>query len=208
MRKLAALICTVGLLGIAGQAGATTFWTLQASVPIAMGGVSGSIDPVGSFAGALGLTDVGGNLVPDEGGAVQGTDVFVVDITLSGGSASIDEVGITLGTALFFLNPVEAGAYADAGTAPGSVLADDQINFQGLFDFSGDTIDAGETSVRLFVTYSPEGDVLGGETVNFMISSGTDFTVQGLVIPEPATLALVATGLALVGVARSRRRSI
>jgi len=180
-------------------------FTLSSAVALSQDGVSGSINPVSSDSGAFLLTN----------GTVSFAtqDVFIVDITLNAVSASVDALGITVGTTLFFLNPAGAGAFDDTGSGdigPTAVLADSIINFQGLFTF-GTPLAAGQTSVRLFVTHSPQGDIAGGETVNFMVSSGTDFTVQGTVtqLPEPGTLVLLLAGgvFALAPAAlRARRR--
>ena len=61
--------------------------------------------------------------------------------------------------------------------------------------------------MRLFVTHEPLGDMVAGQTVNFMISSGADFTVQGEIVPEPGTLTLVGAGLATLGAAARCRRT-
>ncbi len=209
MRKLTLLLATLILLA-AAPAGAIVF-TLENPVALNQNGVSGTINPVLGFVDLMDpllISDVGGNLVPDEGGvSFAGVDVFVVDITLDGGSASIDAIGITVSTPQFFLNPVGAGAFDDGGglTEPTSVLADNQVQLGGQFDFSGDTIDAGETTVRLFLTYSPLGDLQIGQQVNFMVSAGTDFTVIGTTLPEPTTALLVGGGLLAIALARPRR---
>ena len=96
-------------------------------------------------------------------------------------------------------------AFADVGKAPSAVLADSVINFQGLFSFAP-TLNATETTVRLFTTHFPQGDIANGQSVAFMISSGTGFTVQG-VIPEPSTILLLGVGLAALALQRRRAAS-
>ena len=80
------------------------------------------------------------------------------------------------------------------GQAPSGVTANG-LTLLGLFDFIPDTLDAAESSARLFVTYNPAGSALGvGSTANFMIHSGTSFTVQGTLVPEPGSALLLAMG--------------
>ena len=57
----------------------------------------------------------------------------------------------------------------------------------------------------LFITYNPAGSALDvGSTANFMISSGTDFTVQGTIaeVPEPSSLLLLAGALGVLAIRR------
>jgi hypothetical protein len=200
----AALVAGLSTLMLAPAAWALPY-TLLAPVPIDGSnnggtGVVGVIRPVTDFTGAILLSDGIVNA------GFLGQDVLAVDFVLDAGSAPVDAFSLTVGTSLFFQNPVGAGAFDDVGSgdiAPTAVLADSTIAFQGLFTFAV-PLQAGETSVRLFLTYDPEGQIIGLETVSFMVSSGTDFTVQGIV-PEPQTLLLVAGGLAVLA-AHSRGR--
>jgi len=221
-RALSARALAVSIVlcvGAAGEAGALAF-TLDSSVAINSGnnalGVDGELRPVSDLSGSLLLSDVGGNLTPDEGGASTsstGQDIFVVDLILNSGSSSVDALGITVGSPLFFLNPQSAGAFDDTGSGdigPTSVLADSLSTLAGVFTF-GTPLAANQTSVRLFVTHSSEGDIAAGQTVTFMVSSGTDFTVQGTtgsIVPEPGAGMLLTAGLLLwFGLGSYRPRS-
>lgn len=187
--------------GFAEVAVAAPF-TLAAPVSIVGGesgnpGVVGTLQPVAlgaSLSDPLGLTDGDVSFVTN--------DVLVVRLSLAAVSLSVDSLGIGAASTPLFGNPVGAGAYADAGQAPSGVTAS-PLNLIGLFDFTGDLLSAGESTVRLFVTYGPAGSALSaGLTANFMISSGTDFTMQGTLIPEPASLLLFAAGLLVVSLRR------
>lgn len=153
-------------------------------------GVVGTLHPValdGSLADPLGLTDGNVSFVTN--------DVLLVRLSLAVGSAPVDSLGIGALSNPFFGNPVGAGTYADADVSPDSVVVSGVL-LAAIFDFNPTTLSAGQSSVRLFLTYSPEGSALApGGTANFMISSGTDFTVQGTLIPEPSSVLLFATGI-------------
>ncbi len=198
--RWAALILTV--IGLAGNATAG-FFTIDGPFVIDVTnnglGVIGTLNPVMNFSGSLGLTD--GNV------DFTTVDALVVDLTLGDDSALMGGIGIAASNSLV---PLGAGAFDDAGQAPSAVAAEpfDPILFtgsgMGLFTFNPGTVDAGETTVRLFVTYSP-GVLMNGGTANFMISSGTNFTVQPQIVPEPTTLALLlVTGLTALAARRFR----
>lgn len=175
-----------------------TPYTLNAPIAITGGevgnpGVVGTLHPVAldaSLGDPFGITDGNVSFVTN--------DVLVVRLSLAAGSTSVDGLGVGANSTPFFGNPVGAGAYAETGQAPSAVTANPLL-LAGLFDFIPDPVSAGESSVRLFVTYNPEGSALAvGSTTNFMISSGTDFTVQGTLIPEPRSALLLATGLGML----------
>jgi len=186
---------------VSSQAQATAF-TVAAAVNFSgPNGAIGTVNPVNDVSGAFGITS--GSV------AFGSLDVFVVDITLSALSNPVDAVGIAVGSPLFFVNPIGAGSFADGGSLvePTAVVADRVIQLAALFTF-GTNVQPGETTVRLFTTHSPAGDIAAGQAVNFMISSGTDFTAQGttkeVTVPEAGALALLAV-VGLGGLAVRRR---
>ncbi len=134
-------------------------------------------------------------------------DVIVFAIALSGGSSVVDEIGIGANASPMIPNPMGAGAFNAGGSdAPDSVAVGSFTTLKATFEFVVNSLVAGETTQNLFVTYSPAGSALSvGSTVNFSISSGTNFTVQTTLIPEPTTALLLGGGLVLLGL---RRKSI
>ena len=180
-------------------------YTLGASLAITGGeagnpGVIGSIDPValGSslsdpFAVETGLTSFASH------------DVFVARLTLASGSLNVDLVEVALASTPFFGNPVGAGAFADTTGQSPSAVSLPMFGFRADFAFPGGTLEAGESSTRLFVTFAPSGSALAvGRTASFTISAGTNFTVQANIVPEPGTAFLLAFSLS--GLALHRRR--
>ena len=128
---------------------------------------------------------------------------MVLRLVLAAGSTAVDAVQVAVASTPFFGNPVGAGIFADSGaTAPGSVSLP-AFAFRADFDFGGDPLAAGESSTRFFVTFAPAGTALAaGQAASITLSSGTDFTVQGTIVPEPATGALLALGLAALAARR------
>lgn len=191
----------LAVFSLAGGASAALF-TLPGPFVIdgsnnAGSGVFGTIDPVTDLSGLLGFTSGSTDFAL--------TDVLAVSVTLDPGSASVG--GIEFGSsAAVFGEPVGAGSFADLGDQAPSAVTHEPFDFAsggvGVFTFLSDQLDANETSVRMFVTYTP-GHLMGGNTVNFMVSSGSDFTVQPMIVPEPSTFALLAlTGLVALTVRR------
>ena len=130
-------------------------------------------------------------------------DVVVFAILLTGGSASVDEIGIGGNSTPFFGNPVGAGAFASGGQAPNSVAAGPFSTFLAAFSYNPTVLPGGSLSANLFATYSPAGSALAlGSIANISISSGTNFTVQTTLVPEPGTFLLVAGGLVMLGLRR------
>jgi len=158
-------------------------------------GVVGTLHPVAldaSLSEPIGLTSGDTSFVTN--------DVFVVRLTLAAGSEPVDSLGIGAFSTPFVGNPVGAGAYAEAGVSPTSIAVSSLL-LAAVFDFVPTPVSAGESSVRLFLTYSPAGSALAaGNTAHFMISSGTDFTVQGTLIPEPNSRLLFALGFLAVAI--------
>lgn len=202
-------------LGIAAPASAVGIFTLDAPVVIDSSN-DGGTGVRGQFLVVtdLDLSDV---LVSDGTVNFATQDVFLVVLELFGNSAPVDSFSFTIGVSGFgniTSNPKGAGALNDVASgaiAPSGVTADNTAAFAAVFDFSP-VLNAGQETVRLFATYQSQGggNLLAiGDTASFMVSSGTDFTVQGTIVPEPGTALLLAGGmLGLLGAARaaSRRR--
>lgn len=204
----AAAAGAVLLVGFAGVASAAAF-TLES--PIAFANDSGSevygtIRPVEDLSGSL--EDQSGNIGTGPSD-FTGVDVFVVDIVLDVGSASVGGVGIGMG--LFDTGePIGAGSFDDSGI--GRQDTSDVAHSAGFtqradFEFltNPNQLTGGETSARLFVTYS-SGFLSEGLSASFMISSGTDFSVSGAIIPEPSTALLMGLGLLGLGLGGKKRR--
>ena len=131
-------------------------------------------------------------------------DVIVFALSLSSGSTDVDEVGLGALSNPMIPNPMGAGAFAEGGTRlPDSISVGSFTTLKAAFSYATNALTAGETTRNLFVTYSPAGTALAeGNTVNISISSGTNFTVQSTLVPEPGTALLVGSGLALLALRR------
>ncbi len=164
-------------------------------------GVIGSLDPV-----ALGSSLADPFAVETGQTSFASNDVFVVQLTLAPSSLNVDLVEVAVASTPFFGNPVGAGAFVDIlGQAPATATLP-AFGFRADFAFPGGTLEAGESSTRLFVTYAPSGSALAiGRTVSFTISAGTNFTVQSTIVPEPGTAVLLAFSLSGLAIHRRRR---
>ncbi len=210
MRSSALALAVLGFLAFGSTAKATPF-TLVESVPFNSGGVTGSIDPITDFDISTGAAF--GNLALTSGTVnvdFVGQDVFLFQVTMAGGSLNLTQITSTVATTVnFATNPVGAGAFDDAGLQrPSGVSHAAAPFFRGVFDFdtAPNLLSASETTVRLFVTYAPDGGLNFFDNVSFMIAPGL-FDVQGEIIPEPGTAILLGGGLlALIGVARTLER--
>ena len=163
-------------------------------------GIVGTVNPELDFSGAQ-------NLVLSDGALLNAAlqDVLVVTISLAAGSTSVGVFGIGAGSAPIIPNPVGAGTFlGDVGKAPTLVVVGPFTTLRGDFTFA--TLDATDTSVRLYVAFEPGGSALtGGETVNFMIGSSGSFTVQGIVSPEPSALWMLGAALAALAFTKGRQ---
>jgi len=215
-RTLAATVCVL----VSTWAGVSTAAPFTLAAPIAITGAEGGNPGVVGTMQPADLASLGQSIALSTGNVdFATTDVLVFSLSLSLGSSAVDGLGVGTLASPLLGNPVGAGSFVASGggeQVPGSVSVGPFTTLSALFDFTPETLDAGETSVDLFVTYSPGGSALSeGSTVNFMVSSGPDFTVQGTLvqIPEPASALLLAGALVVLGLggsglgARRRARS-
>lgn len=196
-----AAVVLASTMGWASVASALAF-TLDSTVFLAdIGtGVIGELRPVTD---GFGSTDTSGTRT-DFGTVDFATqDIFVVDLVLDVGSSSVDGLGIAVGVNPFAA-PVGGGYFDDGGVliSPSSVDVNLFFSFAVVHGFST-PLEAEETTVRLFATYT--SGMAETQAVTFMVSSGTNFSVGGTIVPEPGTGVLVGSGLLLVGMIQRRR---
>ena len=135
-------------------------------------------------------------------------DVFVFRLTLDGDSLPVDMVQLAIASTPFFGNPKGAGAFDEVADQAPSSASLPMFGFRADFAFAGASLEPGESSTRLFITFGPAGSALDvGRTASFTLSAGTDFTVQSTIVPEPETMALIALGLAGLGFYGRKRNS-
>ena len=224
LRRLTQLLSgSLATLGLASSAGATLF-TLSQAVDIDFTGTVASVNGGVVDAQLRPVFDVSGSIgSPSAGVASVNTvahDVFVFDLVAFNPSAPIDQLSASLGLFFPFPNPQGAGYLCDAGvgSCPGTGQAPDAVASDGFvllnatwgFDATNQSpgnVEEGETSRRLFITYSP-GVLTPGGPANFMVSSGTDDDFQGTIVPEPSTLGLLVGGLAVLSLGLRRRKAV
>ncbi len=183
-----ALLLAIGLLFLPGTASALT----MTPDPLLFSGTgaSGSIDFKFSTTGI----PAGGTVLAGTVGAGDVTLVFDVTIT-SGGIDSIG-VGITLtsSTGAGWIGTNSDGL-VDITTVTGT-SATRIFNFGASTESVNPNVNVGETSNRFFISYS---SISPNDVIAFMISpsdGASDFTRTGTLIPEPASLMLLGSGLA------------
>lgn len=161
-------------------------------------------------------------------------DTLIFDVVLNAGSAPIDEIGVAVTSDPLFLDPTGAGFLdeCDPGiplgcrsNVPAPAQDPDAISLSPAFapffpgaalfgydkgGLSGDNLEAGETSIRMFVSWEDLAGSPGtplsrvNQTAVFMISSGTNEDFFTDIVPEPTTGTML--GLGLIGLAFGARK--
>lgn len=201
--RLGALPLFLCCLVILWAGAASSLSYTMADVNFVVGSASGTIQLVGGSenVGPTGTTLSGTPGVTD--------DLVIFRVVMSAGS--VVEVGVGAGVFPAFITSSGSGTVAGpdvnvlngAFTTTGATLR--TFSFDSDGNLTADALSgAGATSDSFWVTFANLAD---GTQLNFMVRSGaTQLTFSGIVsVPEPASLALLALGLAVLAGGRFLR---